>query len=142
MKILEAQSAVLTNLEVYNFLKNQEKEYRQTHRRGPDYLEILRKEMIKYLESKPSPLSQKPLPFDEKSILKLLERLRDYDLTKGEMIMIFNLRPTSVPNLVTVIEDMEERFTPEQQEDIVSGVIEVLGQFDPAEDETDQDMIE
>lgn len=45
MKILEAQSAVLTNLEVYEFLSAQAKEYQEQKRRGPNNLETLRKEV-------------------------------------------------------------------------------------------------
>jgi hypothetical protein len=84
-------------------------------------------------------LSQKPLTYDSKSINKLLERLRDYDLTKGEVIMILNLRPTTVETLNTVIEDMEVRFDGDQQTDIVTGIIEVLGQFElePSAEETE-----
>lgn len=45
MKILEAQSAVLTNLEVYEFLSAQAREYQEQKRRGPNSLETLRKEV-------------------------------------------------------------------------------------------------
>lgn len=46
MKILEAQSAVLTNVEVYTFLNDQEKQYQKQDRKGPANLETLRKEVI------------------------------------------------------------------------------------------------
>lgn len=46
MKILEAQSAVLTNVEVYTFLSDQEKQYEKENRKGPANLETLRKEVI------------------------------------------------------------------------------------------------
>ena len=49
--------------------------------------------------------------------------------------MILNLRPTNVPTLNAVLEDMEDRFTPEQQEDIVAGISEVLGAFEPPPEE-------
>ena len=51
--------------------------------------------------------------------------------------MILNLRPTNVPTLNAVLEDMEVRFTPAQQEDIVAGIAEVLGAFDNAQEEGD-----
>jgi hypothetical protein len=47
MKILEAQSAVLTNFEVYEFLNNQSRQYQEQEkkRRGPGNLETLRREV-------------------------------------------------------------------------------------------------
>lgn len=45
MKIVEAQNATLTNLEVYEFLNNQAKEYQAQKRRGPGNLETLRREV-------------------------------------------------------------------------------------------------
>lgn len=45
MKILEAQSAVMTNVEVYAFLSNQAKQYEEQKRKGPANLETLRKEV-------------------------------------------------------------------------------------------------
>lgn len=45
------------------------------------------------------------------------------------MIMIFNLRPNSIPGLNTIIEDMEDRFDEQRQGEIVAIIGEVLGQF-------------
>ncbi|KAH8677296.1 RNA polymerase Rpb4-domain-containing protein [Xylariales sp. PMI_506] len=142
MKILEAQSAILSNLEVYQFLNKQAKEYQEQKRRGPGNLETLRRELLQYFETKPGPLSQKPCTYDETSISRLLERLRGYEITKGEMIMILNLRPTAASSLNTVIEDMETRFTEEQQEDILNGIIEVLGSFPEEGEEEQGDVME
>jgi hypothetical protein len=74
------------------------------------------------------------LTYDANSIPKLLARLRKYDITKGEMIMIINLRPTDPPMLNTIIESMGDRFDEEEQLDIVAGIAEVLGQFEVEED--------
>jgi hypothetical protein len=87
--------------------------------------------LLQYFEAAPGPLSQKPLPYDTSSIAALIKRLRPYNITKGEFIMMVNLRPTSVPILNTVLEDMETRFEPHEQEDIVQGVVEVMGDFPP-----------
>ncbi|KAI1498057.1 RNA polymerase III, subunit C17 [Biscogniauxia marginata] len=139
MKILEAQSAVLTNLEVYKFLNDQAKQYHDQKRRGPGNLETIRKELLQYFDSPPNPLSQKPLPYDTSSIPELIQRLRPYGMSKGELAMIINMRPTSVANLNAVVEDMEERFGEDQQQEIVDIVIEILGQFPPPPKEDDQE---
>ncbi|KAI1780956.1 RNA polymerase II [Hypoxylon cercidicola] len=134
MKILEAQSAVLTNVEVYTFLSDQEKLYQKENRKGPANLETLRKEVLQYFEAPPGPLSQKPQPFDAAAIPTLFQRLRPYQISKGEFIMLFNVRPTSIAVLNTVIEDMEDRFSEEKQQEILDIIAEILGQF-PQEEE-------
>jgi hypothetical protein len=51
--------------------------------------------------------------------------------------MILNLRPASIAELNTFVEDMADRFTPEQQEEIVGIVGEVLGYSEPPADQGD-----
>lgn len=81
------------------------------------------------MRTHPGPLSQDPLTYSPDCIAKLLERLRPYNLAKGEVVMLLNLRPASVAALNTVVEDMSERFDEEQQEAIVTAISDVLGQF-------------
>ncbi|KAK1253871.1 hypothetical protein MKX07_001948 [Trichoderma sp. CBMAI-0711] len=132
MKVLEAQAAVLTNYEVLQHLTQQKERYKQRKRRGPPNLETVVRELIQYLQSYPNPLSQKPSTYTPDCISRLLERLSPYELSKGEVVMILNLRPASVAALNTVIEEMAERFSDEQQEEMVAIISEVLGQFDDA----------
>ncbi|KAI1266163.1 RNA polymerase Rpb4-domain-containing protein [Xylariaceae sp. FL1019] len=143
MRILEAQSAVLTNVEVYGFLKEQAQQYQAQKRRGPGNLETLRGEMIKYFETFPGPLSQQPQAYDASAIPPLLQKLRQFGISKGECIMIVNLRPTTPVALNTVIEMMETRFTDQQQQDILDAIIAALGQFPVQEgaDEMDADEV-
>ncbi|TDZ74642.1 DNA-directed RNA polymerase III subunit RPC9 [Colletotrichum sidae] len=142
MKILEAQTAVLTNYEVYQFLNErklgQKSQKKRGDRRAPGNLETLAKELMQYFRSPPSPLSQNPITYRPDSIARLLERLRPYDLAKAEVVMMINLRPASVAALNTVIEDMTERFDETQQEEIVNVIAEVLGAF-PQEAEQQED---
>lgn len=101
---------------------------------------MFRTQVLQYFESPPGPLSQKPLPYDTKAIPELIKRLRQYQITKGEFIMLLNVRPSNVPILNTVIEDMEDRFSEEEQQQILEIVTELLGQF-PPEAEEDQDGV-
>ncbi|KAL7944647.1 RNA polymerase Rpb4 domain-containing protein [Trichoderma barbatum] len=130
MKVIEAQAAVLTNFEVLQHLSQQKDRYKQRKRRGPPNLETVVRELIQYLQSHPNPLSQKPSTYAPDCISQLLERLSPYELSKGEVVMILNLRPASVAALNTVIEEMGERFSEEQQEEMVTIILEVLGQFE------------
>ncbi|KAL2759664.1 hypothetical protein ACRALDRAFT_1074136 [Sodiomyces alcalophilus JCM 7366] len=136
MKILDSQSAVLTNYEVIHHVTQVPMGSKRTGRKGPANYETLRKELIQYLTTPPSPLSQKPMPYTEKGIPELMQRLRPYDLAKGELIMIFNLRPANVVALNTILEEMSDRFSEDQQSEIITIVADVLGSFPPAQ-ETD-----
>lgn len=89
--------------------------------------------MLQYLRTAPSPLSQKPLTYTADGIAQIIEKLSPYELSKGEVVMILNLRPASIAALNTIIEDMPERYSDEQQEEMVNIVAEILGQFEVAE---------
>ncbi|EQL01391.1 RNA polymerase II, Rpb4 [Ophiocordyceps sinensis CO18] len=55
MKIIESQSAVLTNYEVYQHLTEQRQRYKQGKRRGPPNLETVVREVV---ADQPHPRSQ------------------------------------------------------------------------------------
>lgn len=129
MKILEAQSAILSNFEVYQHLLNEQQKARLPDRRRqvPKSLQKVIKEVIDQLRTQPDPLSQRPITYDATTIGHLVERLRDYDLTKGETIMIINLRPDNPAVLAACVEDAESRFDEEKQQEILAIIEEVLG---------------
>ncbi|KAF6842925.1 GATA zinc finger [Colletotrichum musicola] len=141
MKILEAQSAVMTNWEVYEHLNErklgQKNQKKRGERRAPGNLETLARELMQYLRTPPNPLCQDPITYRRDSIAVLLEKLRPYDLAKSELVMILNLRPASVAALNTIIEEMPERFDETKQEEIVNIIAEVLGSF-PQEAEQEE----
>jgi RNA polymerase Rpb4 len=84
--------------------------------------------MLSYLRSPPSPLGNNPLPYNSTTIRTLLERLRPYELTKAEILVIMNLRPTSRETLSVVVEECDARFPdPDTQDQIVMIIAEVLG---------------
>lgn len=85
------------------------------------------KQVIDQLRTQPDPLSQRPITYDATSIGRLVERLRDFDLTKGETIMIINLRPDNPAVLAACVEDTESRFDEEKQQEILAVIEEVLG---------------
>jgi hypothetical protein len=88
-------------------------------------------QLLDYFHEAPSPLGSKPFPYNERTIRTLLERLRPWDFTKAEILMILNLRPTKPENLNTIVEEMEGRFPGEDlQFEIVGVIAEVLGKPD------------
>lgn len=98
------------------------------------------KQVITYLREKPSPLErqEETQAYSPAAIPALLEKLRvanlPSELTKGELLSILNLRPSSTALLSTAIEDMEERFSDEEQNKIVDIIAEVLGRNPEAEE--------
>lgn len=141
MKILEPQSAVLTNFEVYTHLSGLRTQYETTpkldaktrkptgesyKRRGPGNYETVVKEVMDYLTTPPSPLQNIP-SWNSATIKTLLSRLRPYDLAKAELVMILNLRPLDAVSLFLVVQEMYERFTEEQHEEMLAIIREVLG---------------
>lgn len=136
MKILEAQNALLSNFEVYEFLAERQdridKQQKQKKgRRGPaslGNLETLTREVLQYFRSPPGPLSEQPIKYSAESITQLVERLGSYGLAKGELIMVLNMRPATPAQLHACIEEVENRMTEEQQAEILDIVAEVLGQ--------------
>lgn len=97
---------------------------------GPGNLQTIVMELMDYFEKPPSPLGSKPLPYNKDTIRTLLERLRPYDLTKAEIIMIMNNRPMSPAVLNILIQEFDDRFYEDVdgiRDDILNIVAEVLG---------------
>ena len=60
----------------------------------------------------------------EESITKFLTVINDIKLTKVEKLMILNSRPMSPAALYVLVEEHEDRFTPEQMEKLLGYVRE------------------
>jgi len=60
----------------------------------------------------------------EESITKFLTVINDIKLTKVEKLMILNSRPMSPAALYVLVEEHEDRFTPEQMERLLGYVRE------------------
>ncbi|KAK3320837.1 RNA polymerase Rpb4-domain-containing protein [Cercophora scortea] len=138
MKILESQNALLSNYEVYQHLVDQETRNKANKRRVPANLAKLVTEVITYLRERPGPLEkqEETHAYTPESIPRLLEKIREAnfqsELAKGELISILNLRPATSAQLSTAVEDLEERFTEDEQNRIVDIIAEVLGRDEPA----------
>ncbi|KAL2258140.1 hypothetical protein VTK26DRAFT_8676 [Humicola hyalothermophila] len=139
MKILESQNALLSNYEVYKHIVDLRARNKAQGRRVPGNVHHVMNEVMTYLKEKPSPLEkqEEKQSYNAAVIPRLLEQLREAnlpsELTKGELLQILNLRPTSSALLSTAIEDMEERFTEDEQNRIVDIIVGVLGRDDEPE---------
>ncbi|CAK7262547.1 hypothetical protein SEPCBS119000_000015 [Sporothrix epigloea] len=146
MKILEAQNALLSNFEVYEFLTERQEhlgkqKQKQNRRRGPGNPETLIQELLQYFQSPPSPLSQQPVTYSADAVTQLVERLREFDLAKGELLMILNMRPQTPAQLHACVEEVESRLSEDKQSQLLDIVSEVLGHF-PAEEAAEGEEME
>ncbi|KAI9790546.1 MAG: hypothetical protein M1816_005053 [Peltula sp. TS41687] len=133
MKILETQSAHLTNYEVLKHVESMRARYDGAGRRHGQPsamksgdLETVMKELMDYLRTPPSPLKP-PSRYTKDTIRDLFNALRPYNLTKAELLMILNLRPQNVGVLDTIIEEMDDRFKHGEEEEILRLIGDVLG---------------
>ncbi|AEO61682.1 hypothetical protein MYCTH_2070655 [Thermothelomyces thermophilus ATCC 42464] len=139
MKVLESQNALLSNYEVYQHILDQRQRNKAQNRRVPANAHQIMTEVMTYLTTKPSPLEkqQETRAYSAAAINRLFEKLREAnlpsELTKSELLSILNQRPSSTALLSTAIEDMEERFSDEDQNRIVDIIAEVLGRDEPEE---------
>ena len=102
-------------------------------------------QVITYLREKPGPLAnqEQTQSYNQNSATVLLEKIRDAkfptDIAKGEFLQILNMRPSSSAQLSAVIEDMEDRFTEEDQNRLIDIIAEVLGRDEPAQNGTEDE---
>ena len=81
------------------------------------------------------------MTYSTEAVTQLVERLRGFDLAKGELIMILNMRPQTPAHLHACIEEVEGRLNEDEQSQILDIVAEVLGSF-PVEEGADEVMEE
>ena len=84
-------------------------------------------QVLQYLKHSPSPFSQPHTHYTSEAIVRLMSQLQVFKVSKGEILMILNLRPVSVAGLNAVLEDMGDRFTDIEQEDMLAIIAQVLG---------------
>ncbi|KAF2458686.1 RNA polymerase Rpb4-domain-containing protein [Lineolata rhizophorae] len=131
MKILETQSAVLTNYEVQAHLQDMQARYQAQDEAQPNgkpkpsNLDAVMKDVITYLVDENSPLAA-PSYYSEEAVKELYARLEKFNLTKAELLMILNLRP-KFSALDPIIEEADVRFSEEQLQEIVDIIRDVLG---------------
>ena len=61
------------------------------------------------------------------SVQALVTQLKDFRLTKAEVLMLLNVRPGDLGLLDCVIEELDERMTGEKQEEVLRVVSGCLG---------------
>jgi len=68
-----------------------------------------------------------PPNYKPAKIRNLVLRLKGYNLTKAELLMVTNLKPDDLGFLDCVVEECDLRFSAEEQEEILGVVEECIG---------------
>ncbi|KAJ1950524.1 hypothetical protein FBU59_000639 [Linderina macrospora] len=131
MQVLNVQEALLTNYEVLLVLQEEDARHKDIqatasrhHARYPENVTTLKFEALQYLNNT-SCTSQ-----DGAQLSGLKERLREYELTKAEILQIANLRPKAPVELYLIIEECGDRF---QAEDL-DAMLEIVASELPREE--------
>ena len=84
-------------------------------------------ELMEYFEKPPSPLGSKPLLYSEESIRALIQDLRPYELTKAEIIMLVDTRPSNAAVLQNLVQEFDQRFEPYGADQARDEILEIVG---------------
>ena len=119
MEIINKNSALLSNFEVYKLLKEtkeiQDLKYNKSiNQQSIDkHLPTVIYESLKYLEKTAC------INYSKEIIERFLKESEKFKLTKVEKLQLLNQRPTTAVELQLLIENSEERFTIEQMDEVL-----------------------
>ncbi|KAJ1741695.1 hypothetical protein LPJ78_000554 [Coemansia sp. RSA 989] len=134
MEVIDRQQALLTNYEALVVLteddEQQQQQQKQHHEKVPENVTTLKFEAITYLKEMPC-ASQTP-----EQIAKLKTELAAYELTTAEILQIIDLRPKSLVELFVIVEEIGERYTEEEMEQMVAIIREILVCNEPQENDS------
>ncbi|KAF2138570.1 uncharacterized protein K452DRAFT_311505 [Aplosporella prunicola CBS 121167] len=133
MKILEKQSSVLSNYEVLAITRELTAEHDGSDgsaraRPMPGNLKRILTDVTTHLTHPKTPTPTYTAP----QIATFLTRLQraDFKLEKPEALMVLNLRPRTLAELDTVMEELDGRLDEARQEELLALVGECLGPFE------------
>ncbi|KAJ3154070.1 hypothetical protein HDU86_004995 [Geranomyces michiganensis] len=79
---------------------------------------------------------------DEECIKAFMAALRSYDLTKGEKLMLLNLRPKSIAELNPMVEDLDSRMKEETQLALIQLITDMLPYTPPEGEDVDEQQVD
>ncbi|KAL0577365.1 hypothetical protein V5O48_004617 [Marasmius crinis-equi] len=128
MEVIDARSALLSNFEVLGLLRELENEHiartktalrvkkeeedagtnssKRADAVTPENLRTIQVEAIQYLSAEYQPTQSQ----SNEGIRRLMNGLRQHDLTKAEKLQVVNLAPTTPVELYVIVEELEDRL--------------------------------
>ncbi|KAJ3064816.1 hypothetical protein HDU98_011816 [Podochytrium sp. JEL0797] len=116
------QPKLLSNAEVLEFLRTCDPTDHQSHNNNSQHLRTVSFEVTRYLTN---PVTSTTL--DSTQSLQLAQKLKSLGLMKAEVLMIVNSCPTSHVELYLMIEELGDRYTEEQVEEMLAMIQEHVG---------------
>jgi len=98
-------------------------------------------QVLDYLTKRPSPLreQEEKQTYSAEAMGELMNRFREEGiqpkLEKGEALAIYNIRPMCIAVLNPVVEELDSRFSEDEQNKMVELITEVLGRDEPVPEE-------
>lgn len=109
MKIIEEQSSLLTNIEVIHALRERE----------ADKQAVVSKALPSEIKAHDSLVQYAGTVQSREDLQKFLEAIKDYNLTKAELVQIVNLKPTSLVEIYLCVEQCEDRLSEDRIEELL-----------------------
>ncbi|OLY78912.1 DNA-directed RNA polymerase III subunit RPC9 [Smittium mucronatum] len=121
MKVLNSETVLLSNYEVYALIKEDSEKLSSSSKNSqPGNLVEVQLEITNYFDTTPI-IHQSP-----DQIQNCMRGLNKYSLTKAEKLQILNIRPDKEVDLYLIIEEPEERFSQQQISEILDIVTSSL----------------
>ncbi|KAK9747779.1 hypothetical protein RND81_02G014500 [Saponaria officinalis] len=120
MKILKFNAGPLTNFEVYDFLQKKGASTDPAQRIMITKIRPSELQVFDYLVGRPACNQTR------ESINEFMEKCKEFDLVKVEMVNIINTRPTDIVEIVPCIEKYEERMDDDRLQKLQDMVDSVL----------------
>ncbi|KAI8895322.1 HRDC-like protein [Globomyces pollinis-pini] len=137
MKMLNIQSASLTNYEVLSFLNEEATQEHLLKNPKFENFRTVNQYTKKFLMEPMMPCSVQ----DESQISAFLNAMLNWELTKMEKLQLINLRPVCLAELGPIIPEIQDRFTSEKQQELLD-LINLLLPYErplPEEEEEEED---
>lgn len=121
MEVVQTPQLLLSNFEVYNLLREEDKLV--TRNKKPSQKATIAYETEQYLKSfSPSSTSS----YTPVIVTQFLTAFKRYRLTKAEKLQILNHRPASLVELQLLIEESEERFSEEVMNEMIAIIADII----------------
>ncbi|KAL0207828.1 hypothetical protein P9112_010415 [Eukaryota sp. TZLM1-RC] len=114
MEVLEAVSGIVTSFEVAQHIQR-----RRHRRRRGQTRKALEPLNVVHTEEQLADFLALHFYLTEDNVKQLITRLQDANLTRFEIANILNELPSSIPHLVRIIEECEERYNDDETEAIL-----------------------
>ncbi|KNE66129.1 hypothetical protein AMAG_10381 [Allomyces macrogynus ATCC 38327] len=139
MQCTNPQVALLSDFEVYQFMSEEgllapvDNKDKNARRKEPKSLMYLRREVAYYFEK----INKAAPNWTEDQVVAFMRAIQPFKLYKGEKLRLLNVRPKNLVALLLCVDEADERYTPDEQAEMLRILQETLPVPDIEGDEDD-----